>query len=443
MEKIKLSDLKKLIARPEMSDILKCIRGGEMPLLNHIPNLDNDAYNLLPPILLGMLGKPDYYVKRDLRVLGVIVLLSGVLPNVVGMYDNTEVRTNLNLFVAGPFASGKGELNRLKHWVELIQRHFDQQFKQDKISHRESIEEGVEDLELPVKKWLFIPADNSKSGFIELLAQSDGRGILLDTEADTLTSTFSLDFGNYSDVLRKAYHHETVSFYRRTGKEKIEIEQPCLSVIIGGTADQFEKMFFNSSNGLLSRFLVYNMRPIPKFKNVFTEPEEIAKPSVSIAYKQWILDNYLRLSNLEKPELFALSNDQQKLFVDYFAIQKDMVSSALDDEDSGFINRLALNVFKIMMILTSIRLLDEVDRTGKSVCSDNDFYCAIRIYEVLREHFFYSFNELLKDKKKYFTDKDALKARISNLRTQSLSFRKISKMLGVPLSTIHRISKGY
>jgi hypothetical protein len=290
---------------------------------------------------------------------------------------------------------------------------------------------------------LFIPADNSKSGFIELLAQSDGRGILLDTEADTLTSTFSLEFGNYSDVLRKVYHHETVSFYRRTNKEKIEIEQPCLSVVIGGTFDQFDKMFFNSSNGLLSRFLVYNVRPIQKFKNVFTEPEEITKQSVSIIYKQWILDNYLRLSNLEKPEEFALSNNQQELFVEYFALQKKIVSSSLDDEDSGFINRLALNIFKIMMILTSIRLLDATNGSEKKICSDTDFYCAIRIYEMLREHFFYSFNELLQEKKKFFTDKEQLRSRISNLRGQDISYRKISKMLGIPLSTIHRISKGY
>jgi hypothetical protein len=436
------SDLKRIISNPEVSDILKCISHGERTHLDKIPNLDSDIYELLPPILIGMLGKPDHHIKRDLRLLGLLVIISGVLPNLIGVYDNNEVRSNLNLFVAGPFAAGKGELNKLKQWVELIQKHFEEQYKQDMINYRQSVKDGEEDLKAPVKKWLFIPADNSKSGFIELLAQSDGRGILLDTEADTLTSTFSLEFGNYSDVLRKVYHHETVSFYRRTNKEKIEIEHPCLSVVIGGTSDQFEKMFFNSSNGLLSRFLVYNVRPIQKFKNVFTEPEEITKQSVSITYKQWILDNYLRLSNVKKPEVFTLSTNQQQLFVEYFALQKNLVSSSLDDEDSGFINRLALNIFKIMMILTSIRLLDETNRSEVNVCNDTDFYCAIKIYEMLREHFFYSFNELLQEKKKFFTDKDQLRSRISNLRIQ-YSYRKISKMLGIPLSTIHRISKGY
>ena len=34
---------------------------------------------------------------------------------------------------------------------------------------------------------------------------------MFEAEGDTLSQTLKSDYGNYSDVFRKAYHHETVS----------------------------------------------------------------------------------------------------------------------------------------------------------------------------------------------------------------------------------------
>lgn len=95
------------------------------------------------------------------------------------------------------------------------------------------------------------------------------------------------------------------------------------------------------------------------------------------------------------------------------------------------------------MTLTSIRLLDEEEIPNKYICTNEDFYCAIRIYEMLREHFFYSFNELMLDRKSVHSDKELLKGRIQSMKAQGYSFRKIAKTLGIPLSTVHRCYKGY
>ena len=43
---------------------------------------------------------------------------------------------------------------------------------------------------------------------------------MMETEGDTLTNTLLSDHGNYSDVLRKSFHNEPVSYLRRTNHEK-------------------------------------------------------------------------------------------------------------------------------------------------------------------------------------------------------------------------------
>ena len=59
-------------------------------------------------------------------------------------------------------------------------------------------------------KMLFIPVNNSASYIVQTLSENDGSGILFSTEADTLANSLSQDWGNFSDVLRCAFHHEPI-----------------------------------------------------------------------------------------------------------------------------------------------------------------------------------------------------------------------------------------
>ena len=85
---------------------------------------------------------------------------------------------------------------------------------------------------------LFLPANNSSTGFFELLNDSDSSGLIFETEADTLSKSFKSDYGDYSDGFRSAFQHEPHSFYRRTDKEYVEIKRPALSVMLSGTPKQ-------------------------------------------------------------------------------------------------------------------------------------------------------------------------------------------------------------
>ena len=78
-----------------------------------------------------------------------------------------------------------------------------------------------------------------------------------ESEADTLGVMMDKEWANFSDSLRKAFHHETISYLRKTNNEHIQIENPRLSILLSGTKSQLHKLIPDVENGLLSRFIFY------------------------------------------------------------------------------------------------------------------------------------------------------------------------------------------
>jgi len=91
------------------------------------------------------------------------------------------------------------------------------------------------------------------------LGDSDKRGLIFETEGDTLAKAFKSDYGDFSDGFRNAFQHEPISYYRRTDKEYVEIDRPCLSALLSGTPKQITTLIPNAENGLFSRFMFYVM----------------------------------------------------------------------------------------------------------------------------------------------------------------------------------------
>ena len=81
-------------------------------------------------------------------------------------------------------------------------------------------------------------------------------GVLIhESEADTLSKMFSQEWGDFSDVLRKAFHGERLSLSRDSDDEFMEIESPKLSVVLSGTRNQITPLLKSRENGLFSRFI--------------------------------------------------------------------------------------------------------------------------------------------------------------------------------------------
>lgn len=127
----------------------------------------------------------------------------------------------------------------------------------------------------PKHRMFFIPANSSSSAFIQALSENDFTGVIFETEADTLANTFKQKWGNFSDVLRKAFHHESATLFRRKDNEFIDVRNPHIAIALSGTPRQVHRMMPDTENGLFSRFLYYAFEDNGPFKNPFISYKDI------------------------------------------------------------------------------------------------------------------------------------------------------------------------
>ena len=248
------------------------------PEIIELPTLPASVYSALPDFLQKVVARCRTNEERDVMLLGALATLSSCLPKVYGIYDETRVFANLFLFITSKASAGKGRLVNCKRLVNPIHWAFRKETQamraQYEIEMREYNLNKMKDFNLekpkkPVERMLFIPANNSTTGVFQLLSDNEGKGLIFETEGDTLAQAFKSDYGNYSDGFRKAFHHETISYYRRTDHEFVEIDYPCLSTVLTGTPRQVATLIPNAENGLFSRFIFYYMNIKPVWKNVF------------------------------------------------------------------------------------------------------------------------------------------------------------------------------
>jgi hypothetical protein len=84
-----------------------------------------------------------------------------------------------------------------------------------------------------------IPGDISTAMLLEILKESYGKGILTETEADTIGNTFCKDYGNsMSTKAQENFHHETLQVAWKTNNKYYGIA--------------YSRMFMAPVNGNLS-----------------------------------------------------------------------------------------------------------------------------------------------------------------------------------------------
>ena len=199
-----------------------------------LPTFPESIYPQLPEFLQKVVKIASFNEERDILLLGTIVSLSACFQKLYGIYDGKKVFSNLYIFITAQASAGKGRLAHCKQLVKPIHKHLREQAKLMKQQHELEMMEynekkgkdaSAEKPNKPPEKMLFIPANNSTTGVFQLLFDNEGRGLMFETEGDTLAQAFKTDYGNYSDGFRKAFHHETISYYRRTDREYVDIER--------------------------------------------------------------------------------------------------------------------------------------------------------------------------------------------------------------------------
>lgn len=368
----------------------------------------------LPPILHTVYDSQDTFVGKDKMLLGTLNLISGLLPkSYYSIYDRRKVFTPLYKIVYGKFATSKGDLEACKHILTPIKKEMRAKYEAEKAEHesakaewdnKNKKERGPEPKE-PVLHSPFVSANSSASAVYRTLDSNDGWAEMFETEADTLACMLSnKEYGDYSDLLRKAHHHEDIAMKRVTDNVDIEIEKPRLSVFLTCTGSQIPILLpsNNIANGLASRFLFYGLpKPELRFRNVF----ENDKHPIEDIYKELgekIMPLYHALeARKNRPIQFVLNEDQKKEFVLTFDDILHEQFYMLGDGIEGFIFRIALECFRIAMILSALRklsewyALDDVTRQHNGIfdddeqaigCCKQDFDTAITIINCLINH---------------------------------------------------------
>ena len=381
-----------------------------------LPTFPECVFEHLPPFLNEVVNNSISVDDRDTILIGAIVCLSVCFHNVCGVYDERIVYPNLYLFVVADAGMGKGALTLCRELVAPINRNLHELSKRMEQEYKEAMStyikgkktDGMTMPTEPPMRMLVIPANSSASSFLKILGDNDGIGLLFESEGDTLSQTLKSDYGNYSDVLRKAFHHELVSLSRRKDREYCEVANPRVSVALAGTPEQVRRLIPDAENGLMSRFCFYIIRFKRGIRNVFATSD--ISQSKNAMFKLLgdkfchLHENFVRQGNYS----FSLPSDLQEHFIEYLSRVNEECCDEVDNKMQGVVRRMGLIAYRIMMVLTVVRHLDNVihksssDETVQLVCHEFDYSIAMSICDTLLYHAVFIYQNLSGNQSKRF-----------------------------------------
>jgi len=360
----------------------------------YTPFIPKKVYEDLPDFFKRLCDQFGDRRDKDVLLLSALGVVSSFFPSVCGEHDRDKVGANLYLFISAPPASGKGVMRWSRKLGSKIQDYLQRKYKQEMEIYQAELadynangHQGPKPL-LPRQQTMFIPANTSVSKIIQFLDANERFGVIMETEADALAGTFKNDWGNFSDILRSAFHHEPVSLSRVSPENKlIMVESSRLSVVLSGTFNQVNNLLDSVENGLFSRFLFYEFRSEHVWKNMFIRQESGSDLAdlfdrAGEELLQWWEGQY------DKGDCVVyLRPHHEDILNQYFAKKLDELISQYGDFIKASIMRAGLISYRIAVILVVVRTLSENDRLPERLyASDADFGCALRIIDTLMYH---------------------------------------------------------
>ena len=418
----------------------------------------------LPVTIQRTLEGKNNPVEQDKTILTSLDLLAMAEPNVYGIYGGKRVYAPFYLFILGVAGiSHKGAVDDIKELLMPIEKHIQAQYYAQQADYKEQHAEwetrkaqrgkGAESAgpepEEPAYRSLFVSADSSAAAFKQDLHSFGGRGMIFSTEADTLTQALSQEWGQFTDVLRMAFHHESITSTRTKDKQHIVIDEPQLGLLVTCTPKQISSLLSSkqNENGSSSRNLFYVAKEELGWKSPFEEKEPIADRYREIG--QSVKQMYDLLIKRENKRIqILLTEEQQQAFNAHFKPLLPEQVGLYGIEFAAFIVRIALVAFRLMMVLTTLRNFEHghlADTQQQAfVCTDDDYQTAMTIIDCLVAHTGYVYNTLLRPSDEQQLIVQPLKPREQQLYLAldddftTKQFEQTAKVLGIPLKTAQR-----
>jgi hypothetical protein len=346
--------------------------------------------------------------ERDVFLTGALSNLSGCLPEVKGTYAGSEVYANIFSFSIAPAANGKGALKFAKALVDEFHQNTIKQSKEAETLYNQALlkfkqkannkKKGDTSLEeapqKPKFKVVIIPANTSYAKILSHIEQNEGTGIICETEADTLGNVFKQDWGSYSDMLRKAFHHERLSSSRKSDNEFIEVNNPRLSISLSGTPSQVAGLISSPEDGLFSRFIYYVFKVEQIWRDVSpkSNPVNLTEHFRILSLRVYDMIQFL----MQGETIIALTDQQWEILNQTCDKWLNETVTFISEDASSVVKRLGLILFRICMIFTAMRKYENGEFTKELTCTNDDFDCALKLAETYLQHSLLMFNNLPK-----------------------------------------------
>ena len=371
------------------------------------PAIPEAAYRQLPPLLGKAVSYFEHWYEKDAFLTGLLVVLSACMPKVRFQYKKGTHTPHLYAFVLAQAASGKGVLRHAFDFAKgvddlLLQESSEerQRWQEEKKRYDETKGASSNDSSTPTptspgpeptERCLFAGEDIT-SAKLGMRLRDNKEGILMaSTEADAVSQANRKEYGQFSHIFRRAFHHERITVDRK-GSGTLRVEYPKLALILSGTPNQITGLIDNTQDGLYSRFAVYMFEAPLRYESQRPSKKDQAFIIFKINAKEQVVHLYKSLRGRERPLAFKVSNhlwDQvdhafEDLFNRLFNEDRE-VSPIL----APIVKRGALITFRIAMVLSVIRHFEQgVDLStvpGIEV-GDADLKAAIALGLVFAEH---------------------------------------------------------
>ena len=368
--------------------------------------------------------------EADVFLLGFLGVLSSWIPKVGGFYSDALLSANLFFMISAPASSGKGTLVWTRKLTNTISETLLSAYKNALEEYEQALQlyeaEKKEDSTVvkpikPLREKFIIAGNISSAALIAILNANKYFGMIFETEADTLSNTLNnREWGGFSDIIRKAFHNEAISYARKTNDEEIEITRSYLSMVLSGTPQQISRLVASTENGFFSRILFYSFPNTNIWKDVFEKKDENLEKyfeAYSIKLEKLLAPFFYNKSkNIDDTILFSFTEIQRSRFNTWFENKQKDLSQIYGDDIIASVRRLGVCFFRVAMILSVMRTIESYQEDphiyGKATsicCVDDDYNNAEQIIEVLIFHTIRIYKQIKKrNRNKYSKGKKTL-----------------------------------